>query len=344
MDRRRARRISVRIPRYRCYLSILGRHSRFGEVRVARRQIGAYDVPKGYMLVGTLRRTLVVPTAIRGALGGRNECMGLLVTLVSGVRRCGKSSVVRAMVAPPNNAKPHYLRLVRRDDTAPPLSRPEGIDSSRLGSTQYLAYKEDRIFEVLPEALSVIHRRDRFGSVVIEADDDPTVRCAYPYDHRVFVMPLPASCNEVFRDPQRAAVELQRVLDDTVAFASEVFGLQADSRQMDGDPSEERRRMTVKDMRGFLYSPLGDELATRIQLRRPYHGLVESDVIIVNPGAARRTAESDSCLRRIKQMLERLRAISGRQGELLLCNLDHREDASDRKLQSVLRPMCRGGC
>ncbi|MGB0717415.1 MAG: hypothetical protein ACPGXK_16170, partial [Phycisphaerae bacterium] len=70
---------------------------------------------------------------------------------------------------------------------------------------------------------------------------------------------------------------------------------------------EERPELTETNMRGFLYSPLGDELATRIQLQPDYHGLVESDVIIVNTGAGQAGPDSAECVRRIHQLIERVR-------------------------------------
>ena len=106
--------------------------------------------------------------------------------------------------------------------------------------------------------------------------------------------------------PTRAAEELRRVLDDTAAFASEIFGLF--TNREDREPSEPRPELSATQMRGFLYSPLGDELATRIQLLQPYHGLVESDVIVVNTQTGERTGAAGSwviCQRTTGQRLTR---------------------------------------
>lgn len=270
--------------------------------------------------------------------------MGLSVTFVSGLRCSGKSAIIRAMIDRLWKIAPHYLRLVNvgSDKQRPdPATKPAG--QCGVASARWLDYDEDHIFEILPEALAVIHKQDRYGSVVIEADADPALRHAYPYDHRVFVMPVPERVSTVFREPQRAAKELQRVLDDTSAFASEIFGLFSGPKHEDVDPSEPRLDLTDTQMRGFLYSPLGDELATRIQLRPPYHGLVESDVIVLNTDGGENGPRTAECLCRIDRLLERVRGVSGRRGELFQCDPRDHTGKTFRKLLKALRPMCLGG-
>jgi hypothetical protein len=212
-----------------------------------------------------------------------------------------------------------------------------------VASARWLEYDSERIFETLPEALAAIHRKDRFGSVVIEADADPNLRYAYPYDHRIFVMPMPESTSAIFREPGQAALELRRVLDDTAAFASEIFGLFSHNGCGEHDSSESRAALTANQMRGFLYSPLGDELATRIQLQPAYHGLVETDVILVNPSIGSATVETPICLRRIERLLERVRGVTGREGQLFVCDPSKPNGRVGKKLLKSLKPMCQGG-
>lgn len=270
--------------------------------------------------------------------------MGLCVTFVSGLRRSGKSTLIRAMVDQLWKRPPHYLRLVKAggDKTRPPAAAKPTNDCG-VASARWLEYDDERIFELLSDALTALHKQDRFGSVVIEADAEPILRWAYPYDHRVFVMPVPKALADIFRDPERAAIELQRVLDDTQAFASEIFGLFSDDLVDEAEAHEERKALSRTQLRGFLHSPLGDELATRIQLSPPYHGLVESDLIIVNTQVGAPTEETATCLRRIERLLERLRLASGRTTQLFHCDpLDFSTPNGVRLLQS-LKPMCLGG-
>ncbi len=269
--------------------------------------------------------------------------MGLRVTFISGPRKSGKSCIIQTMLERLWKIKPHYLRLTTSPADKLHL-KPTVTESFKksVASAQWLPYNPERIFESLPEFLNGIHKADRYGSVVIEADADPDLRCAYPYDHRVFVMPRPNAVYDVFRDPTRAAQELRRVLDDTAAFASEIFGLFADRN--DAEPHEPRADLSATQMRGFLNSPLGDELATRIQLQQPYHGLVESDVIVVNSQAGEKNAESEECIRRIRQLLDRLRCGRSKFSELFVCDPTDTKDAACKGLMQALKPMCQRGC
>lgn len=270
--------------------------------------------------------------------------MGLSVTFVSGLRRSGKSAVIQAMVDRLYKKPPHYVRLVQTgSDKAPVKANPEKKKECRVASARWLEVHEDRVFEILPETLTAIHKEDRYGAVVIEGDADPMLRCAYPYDHRVFVMPQPASIREVFRDPKEAARELRRALDDTTAFASEIFGLLSQPQVDPPEPREERPELSGTHMRGFLYSPLGDELATRIQLQPPYHGLVESDVIVVNTAIGESTPETPDCLRRIDGLLARLSGLTDRRGELFACDPWKQEGKDCTRLCEALKRICVAG-
>ncbi|MCO6437184.1 MAG: hypothetical protein J5J06_08870 [Phycisphaerae bacterium] len=270
--------------------------------------------------------------------------MGLCVTFVSGLRRCGKSTLIRAMIDQLWKRPPHYIRLVKSggDKTRPPPSAKPNGDCG-VATARWLEYDDERIFELLGETLTALHKQDRYGSVVVEADAEPILRWAYPYDHRVFVMPVPESLGDIFRDPQRAAVELQRVLDDTQAFASEIFGLFSDELMDDGDTHEERSALSKTQLRGFLHSPLGDELATRIQLSPPYHGLVESDLIIINDKVGAPTQDTPTCIRRIERLLDRIRLASGRANQLFHCDPLDFSSSTGKRLLKALKPMCLGG-
>ena len=270
--------------------------------------------------------------------------MGLSVTFVSGPRRSGKSAVIQTMIGRLWTQPPHYIRLVKSGgDKHPPQRSAKPPSNCGVASARWLEYAAEQAYEVLPDALTAIHRQDRFGSVVVEADADPVLRHAYPYDHRVLVMPLPSTIRRVFRDPGLAAAEFQRVLDDTHAFAKEFFGLDAGDASEDSEPPEARPELSAAQMRSFLYSPLGDELASRIQLQQAYHGLVESDVIIVNTGVGTHTVETGECLRRIQQLLKHVRGQSGRPCQMFRCNPCDCRSPTSRRLLRALKPMCVGG-
>lgn len=271
--------------------------------------------------------------------------MGLSVVFVSGIRRSGKSALIQHMIDRLFRHAPHYLRLAREggEKKIPKIAPGEpvkaALEKCHVASARWLPYTEDRVIEILAATLTEIHKKDRYGSVIIEADAESGLRHAYPWDHRIFVMPLPAGVSEVFRDPQRAAVEFQQVLDDTAAFATEIFGMFDDGPE-DDEPHEERDGLSQTQMRRFLNSPLGDELATRIQLQQPYHGLVESDVIVVNKAIGTPGPQAEQCIRRIERLIDRTRDMSGKRAELFHCDPNDASCPECKRLMKALKPMC----
>ncbi len=266
--------------------------------------------------------------------------MGLTVTFVSGPRCTGKSALIRGMIDRLWKKEPHYIRLVRAGSgKRPPNTFQKPIPPCGVATARWLEYDAEHVFEVLPEGLTAIHQHDRNGSVVIEAEADPILRHAYPYDHRVFVMAMPAAVSEVFTDPSRAAEEFYRALDDTMAFASGVFGLPADRIQDEVEPSEERSPLSDTTIGRILDTPGGEELAARVLLRQGYRALVESDVIVINPAVGERGPEGADCLQRIEQVLRRIRGEPERDGVLFLCDPRESNTKAHRKLDKALRRM-----
>lgn len=212
-----------------------------------------------------------------------------------------------------------------------------------MASAHWLCYECERVFEALPEMLASIYRRDRQGRVVIEADADPALRLAYPYDHQVFVMPAPASLESVFRSSNQAARALQDALDDTAEFALEVFGVSQDDGSLDDDTREERELLTRSQIRRFLDSPLGDQLATRLQLQPQYHGLVECDLVVINTTAGGPPQAWDTqieCRRRLESLLARVGAPAAMRGTVFLCDPADQDDPERQDLIRSLRTVC----
>ncbi len=248
--------------------------------------------------------------------------MGLTVTFVSGPRRSGKSTIIQMMLDELYGKPPHYLRLAAADgDKRQPPPNAKPATKCGVHTARWLNYDQDHVFEVLPEALTSIHQQDRQGSVLIEADADPHLRNVYPYDRRVFVMRAPVTLSEVFRSVRQAAAALEGVLDDTASFAHEIYGMLDDTAFGDADSQhEDRPEFTLRQMQGFLNSPLGEELATRIQFQPAYHGLVESDAVIINTGVGGTSEVVDECVKRLERLLARVRGPSARKDVIFCCD------------------------
>ncbi len=269
----------------------------------------------------------------------------LNVVFVCGPRRSGKSTLIQSIVPQLCAAPPHYLRLVPVNCDEPRLTLLGDLKSAGLASWRRINYDAERIFEFLPDCLAEIAEMDVSRTVLIEADADPGLRYAFPYDHRIFVMPAPVRVFDVFRTPDEAAVALRGVMDDTAAFASEIFGMfdpdaDADDTVMHvqhigdrGAVTEERVEITPVQMRRFVKSPLGTEIASRIQLQPEYHSVVESDVIIVNMAVGGTTSIVEQCVRQIQALISRLE--DGRLNKPVLFNCDPL-DPSDPQQQQML--------
>jgi hypothetical protein len=286
--------------------------------------------------------------------------MSVLSFLISGPRRSGKSTLARFLAEHVLDRPPHYLRLQPAPDTyTNAVLVYQSADNDPIGqswsSAHLVSYTLDRLFETIPEGLRTVRRQDRDGFAVIEADAEPSLRHAYPYDYRVFIMSAPSDLYTVFRTPDAAAAALQQVLQDTAAFASEIFGLFDDEMFDDNvgvehyrparsehgsETSLERLNIAEAQIRHFISSPLGAEIASRIQLQPDYHALVEADVVIVNSkrlGRQRREV-LDECVSRLQKLLSRIRQDARRQSVLYWGDI-RENDPTRRKLVQRLKQL-----
>jgi hypothetical protein len=269
--------------------------------------------------------------------------MALIVTLVYGPRRSGKSTIIREMISQIYDRAPHYLRLTAvGGDKQRPVCLCAPADKCGVASARWLHYAPERVYEELPEVLSRIHRDDRYGHVIIEADGDPGLLHAYPYTTRLFVMPAPRSLGEVFRSTTQTAETLQRMLDDTVTFASEVFGLCPGEDCLDDDTREERPALTASQVSNFLHTPLGDELVTRTSLQPDYHGLVESDMVLINSAVGGATSVVDITRHSIERMLGRLCEPAHRDHRVYCCDPLNARDPLRQPFYDAMVAMCAG--
>lgn len=269
--------------------------------------------------------------------------MPVKTVFISGPRKSGKTTLIQAMAREIFVHPPHVIRLIPESGDEPYLKLQDEMEEECFASYNWVTYTEDRVFEALPQAIKDIRGRRKYVTFLLEGDADPSLRHAYPYDFRVFVMPTPAGVHEVFRTTREAAAALKEVMDDTAAFASEIFGL------FEGDPlsdsagvkhrkivhrgkAREELEVSAKQMGQFLGTPLGAEIASRIQLQPAYHGLPESDVVLINTAVGLRTPVLNECVRRIELLLTRIGVGDQQRNLLCWCNPLKTTDRSRRKL------------
>jgi len=285
--------------------------------------------------------------------------MSLETLLINGSAGCGKSTVARLIADQVLDGNAHWLRLKQApdayDNAVVPLQ--DKVDEplrTQWSSMHEVTYTVDRVFEMVPDGLRAVHKIERHGFTIIEADDDPSVRHAYPYDYRIFVMSPPTDVHEVFREPEAAALALQQVMQDTATFASEIFGL-FDDDDLDDSlgvqhhqedmlasregalASLESLEITEEQIRHFLSSPIGAEIASRIQLQPGFHALVEADIALINTGIGSGGEPLEECIRRLQKLLSRLRHDARRHSVLYWGNIADRQTTSHQKLVRRLK-------
>ena len=91
-----------------------------------------------------------------------------------------------------------------------------------------------------------------------------------------------------------------------------------------------------------MNSPLGDEIATRILLQPSYHGLLESDVIIVNTAVGGRSSVVDDCVRRLKRVLAHIKGPNSPKHLMFSCDPADPEDPRRAKLFAQLCTLLSG--
>lgn len=300
------------------------------------------------------------PVGTRGdhGTGAGIAFMPLKTMLINGPTGGGKSTVARLIVREVLGRPIHMVRLQTAHDGH--TNAVEQLDvcgpNADWASEHRVTYTPDRIFEIIQEGLRAVRRLEPAGFAVVEADADPAVRHAYPYDYRVFVMPAPADVHQVFREPQDAMVALQQVMQDTAAFASEIFGL-FDADGLDDSAGVHHSQTTLPrlvpgmadrferldigepQLRRFTCSPLGAEIASRIQLQPEYHAIVEADVVLIRTEPGDVGPALRECIRRVEKLLSRIRHDARQHSVLYWGELDRPKDPARPKLIRRLREL-----
>lgn len=274
--------------------------------------------------------------------------MPLKTIFLCGPAGVGKTAMAEVLAREVLPRPPHYIRLVSAAVDHGPQPAADAAPAG-MATAQRVAYTPERVFEVLPEALRVARGRHRSPTILIEADCDPCLRHAHPYDYRLFLMAAPDDIHRVFRKPAEASVALKQVMEDTAAFATEIFGL-FDSALLDDDDGVRHRKgvrtpegiedqieVSGRHVEHFVLSPLGAEIASRIQLQPAYHAVVESDVVVFNTAANAASAHLAECVRRIQTLLHRTRASDASSNALICCDPFRAGDAHREDLLRRLR-------
>lgn len=253
--------------------------------------------------------------------------MALCVVHICGPRRAGKTTAAQHLARMLRDDPPFHVRMVPAAQgvttSMTVVSQMDGMCEARMTT-----YTSERLFEQLPAALKAIKQKRRWATVLLETDPEPAFRQASPYDVRAFVAPQARDLYEVFRTPSQAAEAMNSIMQDTQAFAREIYGLIPDG-DLDGSqagslPAATRASgdpLTDTQMRHLLSSSVGGAIAARVQFQPDYHALVESDVVMINSARGGKGSVAEDVAARVDKVLAKLPHAPGREPMLAVCDL-----------------------
>jgi len=271
--------------------------------------------------------------------------MSLCVAHICGPKGSGKTTLARYVAEILGVRDVYHVELIRADAavTRDPLRLFPSGDSALL--TRRFPYSPDRVFEQVPAVLQSIRRERRWATVLLETDSDPCHRQGPESDLRLFVASAPDMESDVFRSDEDAARVLNEVMNDSAAFAAEIYGLPdcPDLDNLDEDDSfiippadlkpgsdRDRNPMTRSQYGRLLSSDIGLEIAARVQFQPDYQLLLESDVVLINTGRGGTGDVVDTVARRVEELQLCVRRPPGRETMLAVCDLMNPTDPMQR--------------
>lgn len=231
---------------------------------------------------------------------------------------------VLLLCGPPKAGKSTLIRLLRRDVLAAPVGvirvsdAAVADDAARDADVEYrLSLAPETPGNTLTSVIESLRKDAGRGAIVIEGDSEQPVRYAYPYTGRLFVMASGARPEDVFQAPEAAAAALRQIMADTAAFSSglrETLGSDAMeeeegvrlTRRRTADGLCEDLEVSDAQVQRFLASPLGADVAARVQLQPAYQAVIDSDVVVVNRFAGA-NVEGNRTVDHLSRLLARTR-------------------------------------
>lgn len=240
---------------------------------------------------------------------------------LSGPAGSGKTTLARVLTSAVPANRFYHIRFDLHRGDAPPKLRLVHESHGRI-STLHCYVKPETVFETFSEALSSVAGDGEQAVVIAETDCHPCFRHAFPYDVKVFIMPPPRDLADIFRSGEETAGAIDRAMHDTAEFAAELFGLERvgpqDSAWLPAlDKLDCKADQSVDD---FVNSPVGTEIASRLQLRPSYQGVFDSDVVFLNTFGRVMIHPAGDCIERIESLLEPLRRRLERQTWFAACD------------------------
>ncbi len=230
--------------------------------------------------------------------------MSVVTLQITGPADSGKTDVANHIATALAPSRPYYLRV---DAVRPPhpnlrLSRPLPL----MKNARRLLVDPGSIYESVSEAIGVIATVDPDAIVIVENDNEPCFRAAYPYHIKCFVL-AGAKESDVFRSQKEVADAIRHTMEDTGAFASAVFGMEAGPGDSSILPATEATPATRSandlqddsEVQEFLESDIGFEIAGRMRLKDPFQAIIESEMVVLNDAKRPWTQDELSSIKRL---------------------------------------------
>lgn len=261
------------------------------------------------------------------------------VSLINGPAGSGKSIVLSTLIEKMGKNEPHYLRVTRAGSrNRPPYRLIPNNGGSGWASARWLNYTNERIFEMLPETIG--KTSDENAHLFIESDADPLLRTAYPYDHRIFIMPPPTSQHQIMRSQAQVALAIREMLDDSAVFTSEMFGVSEADMESKDENHDQREDLSESGVRSFLTTPLGHEVMARVSFQQDYQWILESQAVLVNTGIAQLTGVAEAVLHRMMQLINHLPGESSEKPKVFCCDPCELDDPATQSFFKYIYDLC----
>ncbi len=263
--------------------------------------------------------------------------MSVAILHISGPPNAGKTAVAVGFAEHRSGRDTYYLRLDTEREGVPALRLSQPLPV--VTDPRRIVTQPGVVFETLAQAVGDIAQQDADATVIVETDNEPCFRHAYPWHARVFCLPPIHDPRTVFRTREQIAMAIRELMEDTHSFAAELFGLEHGPGDSSMLPSIESKQIvegeaSAEMVEEFLASDVGAEIACRMRLHSEYYAIMESDILLLSESRGPWTGTAAESASMLGQLLDSTRARLDRHMHLVQCNPD---DRSSQQYQAAMK-------
>ncbi|MCB9853395.1 MAG: hypothetical protein H6819_09900 [Phycisphaerales bacterium] len=248
--------------------------------------------------------------------------MSVAILHISGPQNAGKTATAIGFAEFRGKRPTYYLRLDTEREGVPALRLSQPLPV--VVEPRRLVTRPGVVFETLAAAVGEIAQQDADATVIVETDNEPCFRHAYPWHARVFCLPPVSEPRVVFRTRDQIAKAVKELMEDTRSFAAEMFGLEHGPGDSSMLPAVESKQILEADttelLEEFLASEVGSDITFRMRLHTDYYAIMDSDVLVLSESSGAWNGPAAETAGMLRQLLEMSRARLGRNVIPVRCN------------------------